>query len=430
MSRIAQTLVEAEVTAIDKPIEASPPELTALDVAAAGSRWPLVLAIGMLFLGALPNGMVAPLLSELFVQRYGTGIAASHWFMAVNLLGAVAVVPVLARLRRRLPPSVLLAGAAVISGVLFTVMAMPIGFAWTLSLRVFEGAADLVMLAVIFDLLGKAGRARSRGARFGAAGTIMLLGIATGVVAGGFIGGRDPVMVFTLGALACFAIAAFALIKHASFDGLVRSCPVVGDQGCIDVDTLMPRRLWPSLLMTGSDRAVAGLATTTLLFYFALVLELDPKLRGLLLGGALLMIALGSWPAGVLADRVGHLRLRVLASLMYCGSLAMIPMLAPTGFAGALFAMLCFGLAGAALMPTSIVLASQSGRGSVAMGAYHASGNIGYHLVGIGGAAMLVLLLGGTDGPTAATYHTIIYTFAIVYGFISVLTVLAARRSC
>ncbi len=399
--------------------------VTAAEVAAAGSKWPLAMAIGMLYLGALPNGLVTPLLSELFVERYGTSVAASHWFMAVNLIGAVAVLPLLARLRKSMPPSVLLAGAAVFSGALFALMAMPIGFAWTLSLRILEGAADLVLLAIIFDLLSKAGAARRRGARFGAAGTILMLGIATGFIGGGAIGQHDAVMALVVGSLACFAIATFALLRHAHFDGLVRSCPLVSDTGAIDSrNTASP--LWPALIMTAGDRALAGLASTTLLFYFALAVHFEPQVRGMLLGGTLLLTALGSWPAGCLADRFGHLRVRAASSTVYCVSLASIPLLAPLGVAPLALAMLCFGIAGAGLMPTSIVLASRSGRGSLAMGAYHASGNLGYHLLGVGAAATLLAIL-GHGAPDQATYHAIIWIFAFAYGSLSALTIFALR---
>jgi MFS family permease len=379
----------------------------------------LFLAISMLFLGALPDGMLAPLLDDLFVQRYGTTVAASHWFMVVNLVGALAVVPILARLRTHLPPSMLLAGAAVCNGLLLVLMALPIGFATTMTLRVFEGAADLVMLAVIFDLLGKAGSHSRRGARFGAAGTVLLLGLAVGVIGGGLIGRSAPVLVFCLGGLACFIVAAVAIAAHARFDGLVRSCPAVTTEG--HVVTKRATRLWPTMLMAGGDRAIAGLTATTVLFYFAHVLEIDPGMRGVLLGLSLLMLALGAWPAGVIGDRFGHLRIRTTASIVYAGCLALVPLVANTGTMSMLGLMLVFGMAGAFLMPTTLSLASNTGRGSVAMAGYHASGNIGYHLIGVGGAATLLAILSRGETPGAHVYHMIFFVFAAAYTMVSLM---------
>jgi predicted MFS family arabinose efflux permease len=412
-------------------------------VPAAAVRPPFALALALLFLGALPDGAAAPLLDDLFVQRYGASVAAAHLFMAVNLIGAVAAIPLLARLRRRLPPSIILAGAAASNGVLLAIMALPIGFGPTLAVRAVEGAADLIMLAVIFDLIGKAGIASNRGGRFGAASTMLILGVAMGVLSGGIIGRFEPILAFIFGAAMCLIVAAAAMMRSASFDSLRDLHPSRAGRGAgVEVaspigDAAHPRPnlsrtgrgaappLWPPMVMVAADRAVAGVVATTLVFYFAHVLELGPMGRGALLATAMLILALGAWPAGRLGDRVGHLRLRIGASIVYAGSIMLIP------FAGESIAiiaatMVTFGAAGAALMPTSAALAAQSGHGSVAMAAYHASGNIGHHLIGIGGAAVVLAIL-GNDSPTAAVYHTVLITFAGGHLACSVIAAAALR---
>lgn len=420
-------------------------DATALDIAASSSRKPLALAMGMLFLGALPDGTIAPLLHDLFVERYGVSAAAAHWFMAVNLIGALLALPLLARLRRVLPPSAMLAAAAALSALFLAAMALPIGFGWSLVLRIAEGAVDLAMLAILFDLLSKAGAQRTRGARFGIAGTVLLLGVACGVIIGGGIARFSPAFVFCFGAAACFVVAAFSLTRAAWFDGLVRSCPVVNDTGAIEA---APSRtpLWPALLMVCTDRAVAGIVATTLLLYFAHVLEMTPAMRGGLLGGSILLLALGAWPAGLLADRVGHLRLRTLAAIVYAASIMAIPFIAATSVGqawpvGLMIAMACFGLSGAALMPAGMALACRSGRGSVAMGAYHAGGNIGYHLLGIGGAAALLTLLTAAQPailfaspdasfhPAAPMYHAVLFTFSAAHLIATTVAAVAMRSA-
>src|SRR5690606_31721570 len=215
--------------------------------------------------------------------------------------------------------------------------------------------------------------------------------------------------------------------KHASFDGLVRFCPVVADDGAL----ASRRPLWPALLMTGCDRAVAGVVVTTLVLYFAQILEFTPAVRGMLLGGPVLLLALGTWPAGLLGDRIGHLRLRIAASVLYAFSFGAIPFASDFGTPALAGLMACFGLGGAALMPTSMSLACSAGRGSVAMGAYHTSGNIGYHVLGIGGAAALLALLSQAgEVPAASVYHTVILTFAALHLAVSLTAAAAMRRRC
>lgn len=390
---------------------------------AAGGRGTLILAACMLFASALPDAMVVPLLNELFVQRYGVSAAAAHWFMSINLVGAVAALPLLARLRRRWQPGTMLAIFAIVNAALLLTMWLPIGFGATIGLRFMEGAADLLVFAVLFDLFAKAGVGPTRGRRMGLAGTILMFGLFTGAVLGGRLGGGDPTDAFVVGAMACLLVALAAVVGGSQLRRLIQSCPAVTDTGA----AIMTRRvLWPSLAMVGSDRAVAGLMTATLPFFFASVAELDPAARGWLIGLPLLLMAVGAWPAGWLGDRIGHTRLRLIAACLYAGSIALLPIVSPASFPGALGLMLIVGLSGAALLPNSLAIACESGRGSIAMGAHRSAGDAGY-LLGIALAGTLLASLGG-ETPGAASYVIIITLFAGLHLFITAVTTTALWR--
>ena len=91
-----------------------------------GGRSRLVAGCVLLAVASLPDAMVVPVLHGLSVDRFGVGEGAAHAFMAVNLLGAVGVVLLLAILKRRSPPSQLLPIAAVVSMILLALMSVPI----------------------------------------------------------------------------------------------------------------------------------------------------------------------------------------------------------------------------------------------------------------------------------------------------------------
>jgi len=341
---------------------------------------------GLLFLAALPDAMVPPLLRELFVVRYGVSAEAAHWFMAINLVGAVLAVPVLSRLRGRVSPLMLLAGAAVANGILLALLALPIGFAGSMGLRLVEGAADLMVFAVLFDLIARSADVHSRGRRLGLAGCLLMFAIATGLLLGGQIGSAQPVLVFILGAAGCVMIAFVALTISTRVD--------VSARAATHDDEVKPsrpgRELWPAMAMMFSDRSVAGLLSTTAPLYFASVLELSPATSGALLGVTMLVMAVGSWPAGAWADRIGYMKLRTAAAIVFAMTLIGVPAAVNLDVAalGALMAVL--GLAGAALMPTSLALGARSGKGALAMGSLHAAGNVGY----FAGIALSASLLG------------------------------------
>jgi hypothetical protein len=83
------------------------------------------------------------------------------------------------------------------------------------------------------------------------------------------------------------------------------------------------------------------------------------------------------------------------------------------------------GHASAERMPTSLALASRSGRGSVAMAAYQSAGNLGF-LMGIAGAGAMVALLGGPN-PDAGEFALVIAAFATAHVIGTVLTAIALR---
>ena len=152
---------------------------------------PLLLLYGLM----LPVTGMVPVLPDFTAQRFpGLGQFASHLFMSVNMIGALVGAPVAGLLSDRLGRRKALAvGALAVNGLTL------LGIAWAytsaesygvlLGLRLLEGFAHMSALSLLMalgaDHAGKAGL----GARMGAVGACISLGVATGAPLGGFIGG-------------------------------------------------------------------------------------------------------------------------------------------------------------------------------------------------------------------------------------------------
>ena len=397
---------------------------------------PSALLLLMLFISALPDAMVAPALDGLIVRRYGVDLAAAHWFMAVNLIGAAAAMPLIAMLRSRSSPAILLACGAALNAVLLTTMALPIGFVATLFVRVAEGAADVVVLAVLFDLIGKSGGGKTHGRRFGLAGTVMMMGIASGLALGGQAGALEPTAALWLGALGCASIAVAGLIKRRRIDSFVQHCPVVefalpqdfiarSQAGSLAEGSTIATEevagivaanraaLRSSLVMAFSDRALAGIMATTVPLHLTAAGHGSGRAGGVL-AAAMLVMALGAAPAGLIADRFGLRGVRAAAALLFASLMAGIPLCVRLSPVMMVMLMLGIGVAGAALLPTSAALAMRGGRGSVGMAGYHAAGSLGFFL-GIAGAATLLHLLQPRVSEQIST-GAIILIFAAAHG--------------
>ena len=429
----------------------SPPTFHASDYIGAPkrARGGLAFAWLLLFLACLPDAMLPPMLRQIVVERFGATEAQAHAFMSVNLVGALLAMPILYGLRRVLSPAILLAVAAAFNAGLLALLSRTGDFTAALVLRGLEGAADMTALAVLLHVAARAGSRSGRGRRLGASSTVLMMGLAAGAVIGGLMGrggdgggaqavgsagGPDPATAVLLaGAAACavlamLAIAGAGLINRTARDGAGSVPPIDAPAAAAPVAGPAARRtLWIPALMMGSDRMLAGLLTTTIPLLLATRLEWSPERIGGMVAVPLLIMAFGAYPAGLLADRLGNLRTRTLAALVYALSIAFVPVAGGISTPAMLVTLLVLGFAAAALMPTALSMAAGSGRGAAAMGTVQAAGNIGY-FAGIAGAGWLLAELGGGGVPGAATYAMVIEIFALLHVVITGITLVEGAR--
>jgi len=368
----------------------------------------LGLPLALLFISALPDAMVVPVLHDLMVQRHDVSPAAAHAFMCVNLVGALAIVGAIGRIRRSCGDGAVIVGAATINALLLAVMALPIGFTATLLVRFAEGAADLLVYGFLFDSIARAGRPQTKGRRMGAAATSLMLGIACGIGIGGALGMVDSVLSLWAGALACLLVAAAArgLSRRAS-----RPAAPEAIAARPDACTLGP--LWPALVMMFTDRAVVGVLVSTVPLYLVAHARLGSGPIGAVIGLSMLMTALGAWPAGMLADRFGAVRLRLAAGIVFALAFAGIVPTASLGAAPLGLVLIAFGAAGAALFAGSLSVVVRAGRGPSGMAAYHAAGNLGF-LVGPTTAGLVLRFTDGLVAESGAC-AAIIAGFALLH---------------
>ena len=411
----------------------------------------MLLAV-LLLLSAMPDTMAAPVLKEMFVDRYGATVTQAQVYMAINLLGAAAAIPLLVWARRRYGPVALLVAGSLADAVLLGVLAAPIGLWPSLALRAAEGITDVVVFAALFDLVRRtAGAHAARG--LGVASTPLLLGLGLGAVAGGIAaqrvssggldaaqdpsaGGDVALAVFGVSALASALVALGGFVFRRWLSGIASTEPEVGPlvasgeshaasvpHGALDD---RPRPLAWSCLMAFADRATGGLITTTLPLVLAGFLGYSKQQRGWLIGLPLLLMALCTGPAGAVCDRVGSLRVRVLAGLAYAAAFAMIPAAASSQSVLAVV-MVCVGVSAGALFSSSLAIAAESGGSTVALGSFRAAGDLGF-FAGTSISIALVAAL-GTDGePSYADYSTVIVLFGAAHAACTLAIVLIARR--
>ena len=325
--------------------------------------------------------------------------------------------------------------ASACDALLLGAMWLPIGFSATILLRAIEGIPDVIVFAVIFDLVGRAGGRRSSGLRYGFAAALLSVALGGGAILGGQIAKLDAAVddsaptIFLVGSSACLIASALAVLWRAPLRRL-EGLPVAAAKASVS----MPRRrrtapLWPLLLIAGSDRAAGGLLTGTLGLFLAESVGLGPAIRGGLVGSVLLLMGLGAIPAGFVADRLDAIRVRAAGAIVFGAGIVVLPLAAEVlPVLGTV--LIVMGVGGAVLLPTSLSLLDRMHGGLVGMGGFRAAGDIGF-LIGVSAAGFLVsLLIGGeTPAEAVAAYATIFMGFGAIHLAVTAIAIPVLARA-
>ena len=360
------------------------------------SKLTVRIVILLIFLSALPDALVVPVLKDLFADRYGVSTAQAQLFLAVNLLGALLAIPLVKYMRQRMSGWAVVSSTAIVDGILLAIMWLPIGFAGTLALRTIEGAVDVATFAALFQMLGRSDQ-QHRAWKLGLGATVLVAGLGIGAVLGGFLTklAGSAAVTLIVGSVSCVSTGILAIVFRSTLERMVQlakssTIDVVMDGQELQVNSaiqpaihpaiqsaIQPGKIWPILFMAATDRATGAILTAVFASFLLSGLGYTPEQRGMLVGLPLLLMAIGAAPAGWFADRFGALRTRTLAAIVYAIALGIVPFLGANTLMLAL-ALLILGVAAAPLLPASLALVLVTNRGMSGLAAFRAAGDIGY----------------------------------------------------
>jgi MFS family permease len=382
------------------------------------NKHPLVAGCLLLGLATIPDVMVVPVLKELTVDRFGISEGDAHYFMAVNLLGALLAIGVLAVLNRAVSSTVLLLGSAIISSVLMAAMAVTTSWGAFLTLRCLEGGADLMLLAIPLRIIASAGGKERFAGRMGGGFTVMMVGMAIGVVAGGKIGSNDPTMVLWAGAATMLLITLIVAFLRKTIDNVPAS-PRPEPKNC----PLLPKE-WIGAGFLALDRGLAALVSTTLPILLASGFAIGSVTLGVALGGMFLALAVFAAPFGILADRCGGGKIRLVASVLCGGSLACLGLLIwlpPVVILPP--CLLLYGVGAAGSLPSAFSVAVRQEASNLVFSSLQAAGQAGYAFGVLGGMVLVSVI-----SLPPATLLTVMFPIAgLLFIILNVLLLVGIR---
>lgn len=353
----------------------------------------------VIFLQMLPATMVVPAIRPLFALRHGTP-GAMHAFMAVNMVGAALLVPLvgswLDRGRSRARLLRLLAGA---DALLLFALTTAVPAALLLGLRLLEGAAHVGAATVLVTEASGPGGDRRHGRAMGAAGAGIVAAIVSGSAFGALLVRLDPrAPLWVASGLA--AVVAVVASRVPFRDG-----PRPAHARRRFGEALALLRARPALRLPVTAAFVGRFTIGCVVVTFALFAHAQHALGDGAIGGLFTLMtlpfALATYPAARMTDRVPAVALlRVgmaglalsLAGVAYAPTAALPALMAAAGVAS--------GVVFGGLLARSAAVAGAGERGR-AMALVNVAGCVGM-LLGPTVGGILTAVLSRKVGPVAA----------------------------
>jgi MFS family permease len=216
----------------------------------------------------------------------------------------------------------------------------------------------------------------------------MMVALAFGVGIGSAVGDNSAESVLWVGAGIMSVLSLIALIVRRTVDNLPPS-PLPEAHHC----PLIPRE-WVGAGFYALDRGLAALVSTSLPILLASGFNITKMTLGVALAGMFLSLAAFSAPVGVLADRYGGAKVRLIASLM-CGvalaGLGLMAWLPPEIIL--VPCLLMYGVGASGLMPSAFSLAVRQDASNLVFGSLQAAGQAGFAAGVLGGGLLLTVVV-------------------------------------
>lgn len=386
-------------------------QIAAARTSVATHAFPFLAAIIMLFVVALTEALVMPVLRSLTIDRYNITPGLAHAFIYAKLLGMIGGAGLLRVFNLRKTGANLFVGAAIANGIILASIAMPVGFGATVVLRMLEGAASIYIYWILSSSVINSSAIKAPAQRSAVGATAFTLGLATGFGAGGLIGSHSTAHCVWLGAAIWWGLALITLIF------LRRCCTFTEPTRINDPHEIRAMADRPVTRPVRLTRLTERLLLLTLVATVPLFLETtghwSTAIVGALLAVTAMIAAFSLLAAGLMADRPGKGVLRLPVGVVLAGAVGSLPMAAATHIAVMGAVLTLAGVAAASLVKTSLETAREEG----------AIVGIGFLLLAVLCATGLLGMFGGTGAqnlafailPGAALLHLASLALALLF---------------
>jgi MFS family permease len=273
--------------------------------------------LAMIFLSMIPVTMIVPVFKEIVKDRLGGSNFSVAWFQSIAMLGAFIFSPLAGYLSDRWGDRrSFIIFFAIVDGIIFSLLPKSNSINSLLALRFIEGSFHIFVVGLLFSVLSDYEKSQEntffkKGLQFGLGGMLLTLGGGFGQALS-FIGNKNPEYPFYLGSILFLLVSLIAFTYKKSFIQIQKS-----NNPQTRLLFSLPAILLIPVLFHFIDRFTVGYFLSSFNLHLRESMNYSPGETGRLFGTLFLLMGILSYPATLLSNRFGNLRLILIGSVLY-----------------------------------------------------------------------------------------------------------------
>jgi len=262
------------------------------------------------------------------------------------------------------------------SSIFYFTMAITLNFPLLLVLRFFQGSFTVLCWQTLMTVVLDLSTAQNRGKNLGIFGIFLALAMGSGPVLGGILAGLGVLVPYYAASILSLFVFFLALVFLKEPHQLRPKPSFLENVGIV---FRKPRLIIPAIF-NFVDRFHIGFILFILPLFLPIVLQVEPELRGMVLGLFALPFIILQYPVGKWSDKIGRYKPLIIGSIIVGVTLMIMGYLGSFGLFAVIIGFIILGIGNGFTGPTAMALVGDTvdaDDNAVGMGFFNLLGNIG-----------------------------------------------------
>ena len=314
---------------------------------------------------------------EFIVLRFGVNLLEASYFDAALYASYLIAGIITAILSNQIGKrKIFILVGSLGSSVSYFAMTLTLNFPLLLVFRFVQGSFAVLSWQTLMTIVLDLSTARNRGKNLGIFGMFLALAMGGGPVLGGILAGLGVFVPYYAASLLSVLVFFASLVLLKEPQQLIPKPSLIEN---VSVILRKPRLIIPAIF-NFVDRFHIGLILFLLPLFLPIVLQVEPELRGMVLGLFAFPFIILQYPVGKWSDKIGRYKPLIIGSITVGFMLTIMGYLGSFGLFAVIIGFIILGIGNGFTGPTAMALVGdtvEADDNATGMGFFNLFGNIG-----------------------------------------------------